>query len=89
MSEVQGRQVEEVQNEQHLGPHEVTAAEQQDPADVKQVVDDEVAANSARGVDMVGIAGEEVTNVRNLKEEETEPIRFRNQQCVLPTESVI
>lgn len=79
MSEVQGRQVEEVEDEHQLGPHKVTAAEQQNPAHMKQVVDDEVATDSAGGIDMVGIAREEVADVGDLEEEETEPTWYHGQ----------
>ena len=63
MAEVQRREVEEVDDQQDLGPDEVRANEEHDPAKVKQVVEDEVATDRGGRVDRGGIAGEEVTDV--------------------------
>lgn len=63
MAEVQRREVDEVDDQQDLGPDEVRANKEHHPPKVKQVVEDEVATNRGGSVDLGGIVGEEVADV--------------------------
>lgn len=63
VTEVQRREVDEVDDQQDLGPDEVRANEEHHPAEVKQVVEDEVATDRGSSVDLGRIVGEEVTDV--------------------------
>jgi len=56
VAEVERRQVEEVEEQNELGPDEVGAHEQHDKGKVKQVVEDEVASHAAGLVDIFGVA---------------------------------
>lgn len=73
MSEVQGREVEEVKDQQQLGPGEMGTDEEEDKADVEEIVHNEVATDSGGCVDMVDIAREQVANIADLQEEKGEP----------------
>jgi hypothetical protein len=74
VSEVQGREVEEVEYQQQLGPGEIATDEEEDKANVEEIVHNEVATNSGGCVDMVDIAREQVANVADLQEEKDEPV---------------
>lgn len=73
MSEVQGREVEEVKDQQQLGPGEMGTDEEEDKADVEEIVHNEVATDSGGCIDMVDIAREQVANIADLQEEKGEP----------------
>lgn len=75
VAEVQRREVDEVEQQHHLGPGEVRMHEQPHETRVQQVVDDEVAAHRARRVDVLELAGEEVPDVDGLEDEEADPMR--------------
>lgn len=74
VAEVEGAQVEEVDNQNQLGPVEVRANEEHDEGKVEEVVDDEVASNARRGVHDVRIRGEKMANVASLQDEENDPV---------------
>jgi len=76
VAEVEGREVDEVEDEEDLGPDEVLVDEEPDEAEVEEVVDDEMAAHGAGGVDRVDVAGEEVADVAGLEDEDGEPGYF-------------
>jgi hypothetical protein len=57
----------------------VSTNKEHDECKLKKVVEDEVASNSCCGLDMFAFVGEEVPQVRNLKEEEGEPGRLAEQ----------
>ena len=73
VAEVERRQVEEVDDQDDLGPDEVGAHEEHDEGKLKEVVEDEVGADGGGGIDVVGVAGEEVPDVSNLEGEENNP----------------
>lgn len=73
VAEVEGGQVEEVDNENDLGPGKVGADKEHDEGEVEEVVEDEVAADGAGRVDVVGVAREEVANVAGLEDEQDDP----------------
>jgi hypothetical protein len=73
VAEVQRRQVEEVDDQEQLGPDEVGAHEEHDEAEVEEVVGNEVAADVRGGLDIVGVGGEELKDVAGLEEEEDDP----------------
>lgn len=45
MAEVQGRQVDKVEDDEQLGPTEIRTHKQHDEAEVEQVVENEVASH--------------------------------------------
>lgn len=73
VAEVQGREVEEVQDQEQLGPCEVAADKEHDEGEMKEVVGDKVTADGAGGVDGIDITREEVANVADLEDENGEP----------------
>lgn len=73
VAEVQGRQIEEVDDEHDLGPDEVRADKEHDEGKVEEVVDDEVAADAGGVVNGFGGAREEVRDVAELEDEEDDP----------------
>jgi len=81
VSEVEGREVDEVENQEQLGPNEVPVYEQHDKAGVEEVVDDEMASHGACGVDDFDIARKEVGDVTDLEDKDSEPVE-RDDQIV-------
>lgn len=73
MAEVQGRQVDEVDDQHNLSPREVTSDKQHDEGEVEEVVEDEVATDSAGRVLLGNIAGEQMADVAGLQNEQDEP----------------
>ena len=73
MTEVEGGQVEEVDNQKDLGPNEVGANEEHNKAEMQEVVENEVASNTSSSVDVGIVIREEVPCVTDLKEKEGEP----------------
>ena len=68
--EVLGREVEEVDDEQHLGKPEVAAAPEVDEAEPEQVVEDEVRANIGGSLDVNLILRVQVPAVTDLQDEQ-------------------
>ena len=73
VAEVQARQVEEVDDQDDLGPDEVAADEEHDEGELKEVVEDEVGSNRGGGVDVVSVGGEEVPDIADLEDEQEDP----------------
>lgn len=73
VAEVERGEVDEVGNENHLSPSKVRADKEHYKGKVKEVVEDEVATDTGRGVDGVSVLGEEVQDVAKLKAEEEDP----------------
>lgn len=73
MAEVERAQIDEVENQNHLGPVEVGAHKEHDKGEVEEVVHDEVAADAGSGMNMGLIAREQVANVAGLEDEENNP----------------
>jgi hypothetical protein len=74
VTEIQGRQVEEVDNQEHLSPVEMSSNEEHNEAELKEVVENEVASHACSGMDMVGVIREEMPHVSDLEEEESKPV---------------
>lgn len=74
VAEVEARQVDEVEDEDDLGPVEMRADKEHDEGEVEEVVEDEVAADAGGGVDGVGVLGEQVGDVAELEDEEEDPV---------------
>ena len=72
-AEVERQKVEEVNDENELGPVEVRADEEHDKGKVEEVVEDEVAVDAGRNMDSVGVLGEEAGDVAKLQDEEADP----------------
>lgn len=70
VAEGKGGQVEEVDDQDDLGPAEVSAGEEHDEGEVKKVVQDEVRAYSGSSVHLFEVAGEEVEDVTDLQDEQ-------------------
>lgn len=81
VAEVEGREVGEVEKQENLGPSEVVGNEEQDKAEVEEVVDDEVASHGTRGVDGLDIARKEVADIADLEDKDSEPVE-RDDQIV-------
>lgn len=74
VAEVERGEVEEVENDNDLGPGKVRADKEHDKGKVEEVVEDEVATDAGGGVRRLGRLGEEVTNVAGLQHEENDPV---------------
>ena len=73
VAEIEGAQVDKVDDEQELCPDEVGADEEHDKGEMEEVVEDKVATDAGGGVDVVGVLGEEVGDVAELQDEEDNP----------------
>ena len=73
VAEIEGGQVEEVENQDHLSPVEVGSDEEHHEGKVEQIVQDEVAADAGGSLNNVGVAREEVADVSSLENEEYNP----------------
>ena len=73
VAEVQGGEVDEVENQDNLSPVEVGADKEHDESEVEEVVEDEVASDAGGSMNDVRVAREEVTNVTGLENEEDNP----------------
>lgn len=73
VSEVQGAEVEEVDNEDQFCPVEVGAHKEHDKSKVEEVVKNEVATDACRRMYNVGVGGKEVADVAALENEEGNP----------------
>jgi hypothetical protein len=73
VSEVKAGQVEKVDDENQLGPVKVRSDKQHDKRKVEEVVHDEVASHTGRGVDNVLVGREEMGDVTTLQDEEDDP----------------
>lgn len=73
VAEVEGRQVEEIDDQDNLRPEEVSPNKQHYPGELQEIVEDEVASDTGRSLDVVAILGEEVPDVCELGDEESEP----------------
>lgn len=76
VAEIKRWEVEEIENENELSPMEVGANEEHDKGKVEEVVHDKVTTDAGSGIDGVGIAGEEVSNIAKLQDEENDPINI-------------
>lgn len=73
VAEIQRAEVEEVENQYDLGDVEVRVHKEHYECKVKQVVEDEVAADTSSCGNDVGTAGEERCDVSKLEDEENNP----------------
>lgn len=80
VAEVQRAEVEEVEDEDQLGPAEIGPHKEHDEGKVEKVVEDEVAAHAGGGVDVVGIAREETADVAGLEDEQENPVDVGNDK---------
>jgi len=79
VAEVEGGQIEEVDNQNDLGPNEVGANEEHDEREMQEVVENEMASNTSSSLNVGIVTREEVPCVTNLKEEKSEPIKRGDQ----------
>jgi len=74
VAEIEGRQVEEIDDQNHLSPDEVSANKQHDKGKLQEVVKDEVTSDTSGSLNIVIVIREEVPHVTDLEEEEGEPV---------------
>jgi len=79
VAEIKGGQVEEVDNQDDLGPDKMPADEEHDKRKLQEVIEDEVASNPSSRLNMVTVLREEVPQVSDLKEEDSEPVERGNE----------
>jgi hypothetical protein len=72
--EVLGREVEEVDDEQHLSEPEVAAAPEVDETEEEKVVEDEVRANISGSLDINLVLRVQVPAVANLQDEQDDHV---------------
>jgi len=73
VAEIEGRQVEEIDDQDHLSPDEVGANKQHDECKLQQVVENEMTADTSSSLNVVIVIREEVPHVPNLEDEENKP----------------
>lgn len=74
VAEVERREIEEVENENNLGPVEMRLDKEHDKGEMEEIVQDEVASDAGGGIDDVRVAREEVAYVTSLEDEEENPV---------------
>lgn len=67
VAEVEGGEVEKVDDQDDLGPNEVRSNKQHDECKLEEVVEDEVASDTRSSLDVVIVIREEVPDVADLK----------------------
>lgn len=82
VAEVQRCEVEEIDDQDDLGPDKVRADKQHHKGEVQQVVEDEMASDRACRIDVLDLTREEVSDVAELEDEEDEPGRDKVSMCV-------
>lgn len=87
MAEVERRQVEEVDDQDQLGPNEMGADEEHDEGEVQQVVEDEMTPHTGGSLNIVGILGKEMTDVTDLQDEEYNPAQSVRNKKQIPAGS--
>lgn len=70
VAEGEGGKVEEVDDQDDLGPGEMATGKEHDEGKVEEVVEDKVRAHGGSGVDLFDVAGEEVQNIADLQDEQ-------------------
>lgn len=73
VAEVERREVDEVDDEDNLGPDKVAVDKEQDPRGVEHVVGNEMASHRTGSIDRLDLGREEVGNVSDLEDEDCEP----------------
>lgn len=73
VAEVEGGQIEEVDNQDELSPEEMAADKQHDKPKLEQVVDYEMASNTSGCIDIVRVGGEQVPDISELEDIEDNP----------------
>ena len=67
MAEIEGYQIEQIDNQEQFGPPKVRTDPEHGPAKLQQVVDDEMASYVGSRGDIVAIFGEEVPYISDLE----------------------
>lgn len=70
VAEGKGGEVVEVDDQDDLSPGEVSAGEEHNEGEVKEIVQDKVRAYSGGSVDLLEVTGEEVENITDLQDEQ-------------------
>jgi hypothetical protein len=74
VAEVERGKIDEVENQNNLGPVEVRADKEHDKGEVEEVVEDEMASDAGSSVNDVRVAREEMSDVTSLEDEEDNPV---------------
>lgn len=74
VAEGEGREVEEVDDQDKLGPAKVGAGEEHDEGKVQEVVQDEVRAYCGGGIDLFDVGREEMQNIADLQDEQDDEV---------------
>jgi len=69
VTEVEGGQVEEIDDQEQLCPTITTTNEQHEESELDKIADYEMASYTSSGIDIVGIGGEERPNISDLQDE--------------------
>lgn len=73
VSEIERRQIEEVNHENEFCPDKVRTGEEHNESECKKVVNNKVASNSCSCVDRVRVGGEQVPDIADLEDEQEDP----------------
>jgi hypothetical protein len=74
VTEVERGKIDEVENQDNLGPVEVRADKEHDKGEVEEVVEDEMASDAGGSVNDVRVTREEMSDVASLEDEEDNPV---------------
>jgi hypothetical protein len=81
VAEVKEGQVEEVDDENDLGPGEVGADEEHHEGEVQEVVEDEVTSDAGGSLNIFGVLAEEVADVADLEDPKDDFARVSRGGC--------
>jgi hypothetical protein len=77
VAEVEGGKLEEIDNQNDLREDEVSADEQHDECELKEIVEDKMTSDTSGGLDIGFFRGEQVPQVADLHEENDKPDKYQ------------
>jgi len=75
LAEVEGGQVNKVDDQDKLSPKELRADKEHDESELQEVVENKVASNTSSCINIVGIGGKQVPDITDLENEKGDPIK--------------
>jgi len=90
VAEIEGRQVDKVDDQDELSPKELGADKEHDKSELQEVVENKVASNTSSCIDIVGVGGKQVPDITDLEKEKGDPIeggddRVQSEGCRVDT----
>jgi hypothetical protein len=77
VAEVEGRKLEEIDNQNDLRKDKVSADEQHDECELKEIVEDKMTSDTSGSLDIGFFGGEQMPQVADLHEENDKPEKYQ------------